>query len=103
MGLDWTNRISFREHSIFCIRRIGVDRSDMGLPVFPNPCFGPDEPGLGLGCYGGTWVWHKPRCSFGLEIGILGPVLYPHHKVFLLIFVLPIFLSKYSSIFPIFS
>ena len=78
MGLDWTNRISFREHSIFCIRRIGVDRSDMGLPVFPNPCFGPDEPGLGLGCYGGTWVWHKPRCSFGLEIGILGPILYLH-------------------------
>ena len=39
MGLDWTNRISFREYSIFCIRKIWVDWPGMGLPIFPNPCF----------------------------------------------------------------
>ena len=39
-------RISFREHSILCIRRMWVDRPGVGLPIFPNPCFGPNEPGL---------------------------------------------------------
>ena len=43
MGLDWTRRISFREHSILCIRRMWVDRPGVGLPIFPNPCFGPNE------------------------------------------------------------
>ena len=55
-----------------------VDRPGVGLPIFPNPCFGPNEPGLCLGCYGGTWAGHGPHCSFGLASGILGPVLYPH-------------------------
>ena len=53
MGLDWTNRISFREYSVCCIRKIWVDWPGTGLPIFPNPCFGPDELGLCLGCYGG--------------------------------------------------
>ena len=70
--------IFFREYSIFCIRRIWVDWPGMGLPIFPNPCFGPNEPGLCLGCYGGIRAWHGPHCSFGLASGILGPVLYPH-------------------------
>ena len=35
--------ISFREYSIFCIRRMWVDWPGMGLPIFPNPCFGPIE------------------------------------------------------------
>ena len=55
-----------------------VDRPGVGLPIFPNPCFGPNEPGLCLGCYGRTRAGHGPHCSFGLVSGILGPVLYPH-------------------------
>ena len=50
----------------------------MGLPIFPNPCFGPNEPGLCLGCYGGIRAWHGPHCSCGLASGILGPFLYPY-------------------------
>ena len=78
MGLDWTNGISFREYSIFCIKMISVDWPDMGLPIFPNPCFGPIEPGLCLGYYGGIRAWHRPHCSFGLASGILGMFLYPY-------------------------
>ena len=78
MGFDWASRISFREHSILCIRRMWVDRPGMGLPIFPNPCFGPNEPGLCLGCYGGTRAGHRPHCSFRLASAILGPVLSPH-------------------------
>ena len=55
-----------------------VDRPGVGLPIFPNPCFEPNEPGLCLGCYGGTRAGHGPHCFFGLASGILGPVLYPH-------------------------
>ena len=55
-----------------------VDRPDVGLPIFPNPCFRPNEPGLYLGCYERTRAGHGPHCSFGLASGILGPVLYPH-------------------------
>ena len=55
-----------------------VDRPGVGLPIFPNPCFGPNAPGLCLGCYGRTRAGHGPHCSFGLASGILGPVLYPH-------------------------
>ena len=55
-----------------------VDRLGVGLAIFPNPCFWPNEPGLCLGCYGGTRAWHGPHCSFGLASGILGPVLYPY-------------------------
>ena len=60
-----------------------VDWPGMGLPIFPNPCFGlgPNEPGLCLGCYGGTRAWHGPHCSFGLASGILGPFLYPYQLV----------------------
>ena len=50
----------------------------MGLPIFPNPCFGPNEPGLCSGCYRGIRAWHGPHCSFGLASGMFGPVLYPH-------------------------
>ena len=50
----------------------------MGLPVFPNPCFGPDELGLCLGCYGRTRVWRGAHCAFGLASGILGLFLYPY-------------------------
>ena len=52
----------------------------MGLPIFPNPCFGPNKPGLCSGCYRGIRAWHGPHCSFGLASGILGPVLYPHQN-----------------------
>ena len=50
----------------------------MGLPIFPNPCFGPDELGLCLGCYGGTRAWRGAHCAFGLASGILGLFLYPY-------------------------
>ena len=50
----------------------------MGLPIFPNPCFGPNESGLYSSCYRGIRAWHGPHCSFGLASGMLGPVLYPH-------------------------
>ena len=52
------DRILFGEYSILCIRRIRVDWPGMGLPIFPSSCVGPNEPGLCLGCYEGTWVWH---------------------------------------------
>ena len=55
-----------------------VDWPGMGLPIFPNPYFGPNEPGLCLGCYEGTRAWHGPHCSFGLASGILDPFLYPY-------------------------
>ena len=72
------NRVSFGEYSILCIRRIWVDWPGMGLPISPSSCFGPNKPGLYLGCCGGAWVWHGAHCSFGLVSGILGPFLYPH-------------------------
>ena len=72
------NRVSFGEYSILCIRRIWVDWPGVGLPISPSSCFGPNEPGLCLGCCGGAWVWHGAHCSFGLVSGILGPFLYPH-------------------------
>ena len=50
----------------------------MGLPIFPNPCFGPNELGLYLGCYGGTRAWRRAHCAFGLASGILGLFLYPY-------------------------
>ena len=50
----------------------------MGLPIFPNPCFGPNESGLCLGCYGRIRAWHGPHYSFGLASGILSPFLYPY-------------------------
>ena len=50
----------------------------MGLPTFPNPCFGPDELGLCLGCCGGTQAWRGAHCAFGLANGILGLFLYPY-------------------------
>ena len=78
MGLDWTNRISFREYSICCIRKIWVDWPGTGLPLFPNPCFGPNEAGFRLSCYEGAQEWHRPHCSFGLASGILGPFLSPY-------------------------
>ena len=55
-----------------------VDRLGVGLPIFPNPCFGPNESGFCLGCYGRTRAGHGPLCSFGLASGILDPILYPH-------------------------
>ena len=70
--------VSFREYSSPYIRRMWVDWPGMGLPIFSNPCFGPIEPGLCLGCYGGIRAWHGPHCSFGLASGILGPFLYPY-------------------------
>ena len=76
MGLDRTRRISFREYSVRCIRKIWVDWPGMGLPIFPNPCFGPDELGLCLGCFGGTRAWRGAHCAFGLTSGILGLFLY---------------------------
>ena len=60
------------------IGRIWVDWPSMGLPIFPNPCFGPNKSGLCSGCYRGIRAWHGPHCSFGLASGMLGPVLYPH-------------------------
>ena len=57
-------RISFREHSILFIRRMWVDQPGVGLPIFPNPCFGPNEPGLCLGCYGRTRAGHGAHCAF---------------------------------------
>ena len=50
----------------------------MGLPIFSNSCFGPNEPGLCSGCYRGIRAWRGPHCSFGLAGGILGSILYPH-------------------------
>ena len=50
----------------------------MGLPIFPNPCFGPDEPSFCLSCYGQTRAWQGPYCSFGLASEILGPFLSPY-------------------------
>ena len=50
----------------------------MGLPTFPNPCFGPDELGLCLGCCGWTWAWRGAHCAFGLADGIFGLFLYPY-------------------------
>ena len=50
----------------------------MGLPVLPNPCFGPDELGLCLGCCGWTWAWRGAHCAFGLADGIFGLFLYPY-------------------------
>ena len=52
----------------------------MGLPVLPNPCFGPDELGLCLGCCGWTWAWRGAHCAFGLADGIFGLFLYPYHR-----------------------
>ena len=72
------SRVSFREYSSPYIRRMWVDWPGMGLPIFSNPCFGPIEPGLCLGCYGGIRAWHGPHCSFGLASGILSPFLYPY-------------------------
>ena len=74
--------VSFREYSSPYIRRKWVDWSGMGLPIFSNPCFGPIEPGLCLGCYGGIRAWHGPHCSFGLASIILGPFLYPYQIQF---------------------
>ena len=76
------NRVLFGEYSILCIRRIWVDWSGMGLPISPSSCFGPNEPGLCLGCCGGAWVWYGAHCSFGLVSGIIGPCLYPHQHLF---------------------
>ena len=50
----------------------------MGLPVLPNPCFGPDELGLCLGRYGWTWAWRGAHCAFGLAYGIFDLFLYPY-------------------------
>ena len=50
----------------------------MGLPNLPNPCFGPDELGLCLGCCGWMRAWHGAPCAFGLADGIFGPFLYPY-------------------------
>ena len=50
----------------------------MGLPIFPNSCFGPDELGLCFGCYGGTRAWRRAHCAFRLASGILGLFLYPY-------------------------
>ena len=52
--------------------------SGLGLPIFPNPCLGPDELGLCVGCYGGTRAWREVHCAFGLASGILGLFLYPY-------------------------
>ena len=70
--------VSFREYSSSYIRRMWVDWPGMSLPIFSNPCFGPIEPGLCLGCYGEIRAWHRPHCSFGLASGILGTFLYPY-------------------------
>ena len=71
------NRVSFGEYSILCIIRIWVDWPGMGLPISLSSCFGPNEPGLCLGCCGGAWVWHGAHCSFGLVSGILDQFFYP--------------------------
>ena len=39
MGLDWLDRVSLREYSILCFRRIWVDWPGMGLLIFPSSCF----------------------------------------------------------------
>ena len=80
------NRVSFGEYSILFIRRIWVDWPGMSLPISPSSCFGPNEPGLCLGCCGGAWVWHGAHCSFGLVSGILVPFLYPHQKLKIIYF-----------------
>ena len=72
------NRISFGEYSIICIRKIWVDCPGMGFPIYLSSRFGPNEPGLYLGCYGGAWAWPGAHGSFGLASGMLGPFLYPH-------------------------
>ena len=59
------------------IGRIWFDWPSMGLPILPNPCFGPNGPSLCSGCYRGIWVWHGPHCSFGLASEMLGPVYIP--------------------------
>ena len=51
----------------------------MGLSNLPNPCFGPDELGLYLGCYGWTWAWRGAHCTLGLTDGIFGLFIYPYH------------------------
>ena len=50
----------------------------MGLSNLLNPCFGPDELGLCLGCYGWTQAWRGGHCAFGLADGIFGLFLYPY-------------------------
>ena len=50
----------------------------MGLSNLPNPCFGPDELGLCLGCRGWMQVWRGAPCAFRLADGIFGPFLYPY-------------------------
>ena len=50
----------------------------MGLTVLPNPCFGPDELGLYLGCCGWTLAWRGAHCAFGLADGIFCLFLYPY-------------------------
>ena len=50
----------------------------MGLPNLPNPCFGPDELGLCLGCYGWTRAWRGAPCAFGLADETFGQFLYPY-------------------------
>ena len=69
------------------IGRIWVDWPSMGLPIFPNSCFGPNEPGLCSGCYRGIRAWHGPHCSFGLASGMLCPVLYPHQYIYIYIYI----------------
>ena len=60
------------------IGRIWVDWPSMGLPVLPNPCFGPDELGLCLGCCGWPRAWRGAPCAFGLADGIFNPFLSPY-------------------------
>ena len=53
----------------------------MGLPNLPHPCFGPDELGLYLGCYGWTRAWRGALCAFGLADGTFGPFIYPYQEL----------------------
>ena len=50
---------------------IWVDWLSMGLPIFPNPCFGPNEPGLCSGCYRGAWVcWARERNTRPISLSL---------------------------------
>ena len=60
------------------IGRIWVDWPSMDLPVLPNPCFGPDELGLCLGCIVLPRAWRGAPCAFGLVDGIFDPFLSPY-------------------------
>ena len=71
MGLDWTNRISFREYSICCIRKIWVDWPGTGLPIFPNSVLGPTSWAFVWAAMEGHGHGAEPIALLGWRVGYL--------------------------------